>query len=268
MGDGDEPLTTRVCKFKFTQFDAKTEEWRYYIQRFELELTLQNITGTDGESVAAKRNLLLKWVGPDLYRLVVDHFHPTALNVITYDQLITFLNGYYKPTTNYLAERAKFGKCYRKPEQTITQYLSDLRSLAIGCKFGGTLEERLRDQFLLGLQNPTMQEELFRRHPEDDALLAVIEADALLLESAYNQRKQFELGKQQALDGASASVAKVQRQQPKKSATKNTGAAKGQFKDDKLTCTLDSTKQCLRCGGQRHTKDQKCPAQHSTCRAC
>lgn len=36
-------IMSAVANFKFTQFELKAEEWRYYKQRFELEVTVQGI---------------------------------------------------------------------------------------------------------------------------------------------------------------------------------------------------------------------------------
>jgi hypothetical protein len=40
---GQRALTDRVRRFQFTPFDAKIEEWRYYIRRFERELLLNEL---------------------------------------------------------------------------------------------------------------------------------------------------------------------------------------------------------------------------------
>ena len=184
----DDDLPVRVSKYKFTQIDSKTEPWKYYFQRYEFQLDIQNIKHTDAAVLAAaKRNLLLNFIGPDVYRLTVDHFSPTKVTDVTYDNVVNFLNKCYKPACNYLSERTKFGKIHRKTEQSIAQYLSELRCAATECKFGATLNEQLRDQFLSGLNSPNMQEELFCKHPEDSATLADIKTNALLLEAAYQQ---------------------------------------------------------------------------------
>ena len=84
-----------------------------------------------------------------------------------------------------------------------------------------------------------------------------IVTDALTLEAAYIQRKKLETVKQPTTD--SASVAKIQKL-PKN--IRQTTATKAEPNSNKHT-SLDSSKQCLRCGAQRHAKDQKCPAANS-----
>lgn len=118
-----EDLLQKVGRFKFPTFDPKAEEWRYWIRRFDMELELQGLTaqhGNDNTYKAARRNLILKSIGPELYRLVVDHFEPTPIGQKFYSDVKEFLNGYFKPSTNYLLERMKFGQCFRKSDQTVS----------------------------------------------------------------------------------------------------------------------------------------------------
>jgi hypothetical protein len=118
-----------------------------------------------------KRNLLLKWIGPEIYRLVLDHFDPIPALQRSYTDIVSFLQTFYKSTINYLAVRINFGHSHCNTLQTVSQFLNLLRSLAIPCKFGNTLEERLRDKFLLGSGSWQMQEDLFRNRPEDNTIL-------------------------------------------------------------------------------------------------
>ena len=49
-----DDMQSRVSSFKFSQFDPKAEEWRYYIQRFDMELELQQLNGNDPNAQAAR----------------------------------------------------------------------------------------------------------------------------------------------------------------------------------------------------------------------
>ena len=239
----------------------------------ELQLDIQNIKHTEAAILAAaKRNLMLNFIGPDVYRLTVDHFSPMKVTDVTYDNVVNFLNKFYTPTCNYLFKRMKFGKIHRKTEQSIAQYLSELRSAATECKLGATLNEQLRDQFFLGLNSPNMQEELFRKHPEDGATLADIETDALLLEAAYQQQKNFEASNSKSAFDAAGTVAKVNSKPMPKGQSKGK-SAKSPVKggnDSKLSqpVIVDALMQCTRCGKDKHAKGTTCPALNSNCRFC
>lgn len=174
-GKSDHDTRTRMAAFKFNEFDSGKEPWRYYIQRFELETLIQNL-----DLPETKRNLLLKCIGAANYRMVVDHFDPTPILQVSFKSIKEFLDSFFKPPTSLLQERIRFGECKQKPEQSVAQFVNDLRSAAINCAFGATLDERLRDQFLIGLQNPAMLEEIFTQHPGEKLNLQMWSTQLLL----------------------------------------------------------------------------------------
>jgi hypothetical protein len=68
-------LTDRVRRFQFTPFDAKIEEWRYYIRRFKRELSLNELLAGAATELY-RRDLLISRVGHDAFKVLVDHFQP------------------------------------------------------------------------------------------------------------------------------------------------------------------------------------------------
>ena len=167
-------MVSAISKFKFPEYDKSKEPWKYYIQRFELNTTLQSLTDAQ-----VRRNLLLNVIGAESYRIILDHFDPEPILEVYYDYIRKFLDGYYKPTTGVLSERIRFGKLVRQPSHTVTQFLNELRAIATLCKFGRALDEGLRDQFLIGLQNHPMVEEILKQCPDENSTLAEIEERAL-----------------------------------------------------------------------------------------
>ena len=93
-------------KFCFERFDSSTEEWEYYIQRFETELQLHNLLEGD-ESAAARKSLLLSKVGPAAFKVLVDHFRPEVVKLVntkSYDELKGTLGRQFKKDTCIIAE--------------------------------------------------------------------------------------------------------------------------------------------------------------------
>ena len=81
-------LTERVRRFQFDRFDPHGQEWQYYIQRFETELAIHKLM--DGaDAMPSRRNLLLSRKGPEVFKVVVDHFRHAMVNDETYDDLNT-----------------------------------------------------------------------------------------------------------------------------------------------------------------------------------
>ena len=59
-----------------------------------------------------------------------------------------------------IAERFRFHKRDQKEGESITVYVEELRKLTEHCKFGGTLNNALRDRHLCGIKNENKQKKL------------------------------------------------------------------------------------------------------------
>lgn len=176
-----------LSKFSFAEFSPAKDDIRYYFRRFELELRVFGITkDTD------KRDLLLRCIGSHLFKLVNDNFDPTPPDEKGYNDIKTFFEQYFKPSTNIHAERTKFSQRFRHNGESISEFVSSLRTLAVNCKFKNTLDERLRDQLILGINDSHIQEHLFREHSEESATFNDVEKSALNYESALLNRETIE----------------------------------------------------------------------------
>jgi hypothetical protein len=84
-----------------------------------------------------------------------------------------------------------FAQRHHEEGETVTQFINLLRSLAVNCDFGASMEERLRDQLVIGINNDAWQKEVFRLHPTNASKLAQVEATALVLEQASVQQQRL-----------------------------------------------------------------------------
>lgn len=89
------------------------------------------------------KNLLLSKVGPEAFRILVDHYCPEAVTTKTYEQLKDTLQRHYEAGICILAERVTFASRYRKEGETVAQFLIALHAIAGNCGFGPSLDERL-----------------------------------------------------------------------------------------------------------------------------
>ena len=176
----------RVRRFQFDRFDSQAEEWSYYIRRFEMELSIHELR-EDDVIMTSRRDLLLSRIGPEAFKVVVDHFRPEEIGTHTYDQVKDVLHRYYAKNVCIMAERVAFTHRHRRDGETVTQFVNSLRSMAGDCDFGASLAERLRDQLVIGINNDYWQKELSRLHPTNASTLANVEASALILEKASIQ---------------------------------------------------------------------------------
>ena len=250
------PIQDAVHKFRFERFDSSTEEWEYYIQRFETELQLHNLLEGD-ESAAARRSLLLSKVGPAAFKVLVDHFRPEAVNTKSYNELKGTLGRQFKKDTCIIAERVKFTLRHRKEGETVTQFIIALRAIAGSCAFGASLNERLRDQLVIGISNDSWQQELFRTHTTNDATLQQVETTALILEQAATQQQRI----REMARGEQPTETNT-----RKVTTRLRGKQEKHIKQSVLE--LKKGSDCLKCGRRKHSRGEHCPAEGSSCRAC
>ncbi len=251
----------RVRRFQFDRFDPHVEEWTYYIRRFEAELTVFELRGDD--TMEHRRNLLLSRVGPEAFRILVDHFRPAEVDAQTYDNLKQVLHSFYAKNICITAERVVFSQRHRKEGESVTQFLNSLRSLAGNCDFGVSLAERLRDQLVIGIGNDAWQKELFRLHPTNAATLAEVEATVIVLEQASLQQQRLH----SLTKGKSAAAAGIAKVAPSTSSSKHRQPRQQQQPQQQPRLLLRG-KHYFKSGNRPHEQQDTCPAEAITCSAC
>ncbi len=70
------------------------------------------------------------------------------------------LTDHFNPTPSETVQRFKFHSRFRKPTESVAEFVSELRSLAKFCNFGTSLNEMLRDRLVCGIQNSHIQKRL------------------------------------------------------------------------------------------------------------
>ena len=70
----------------------------------------------------------------------------------TLQQCIDALRGHYCPKPLVIVERFRFMKRVQLEAETIQLYNAELKHLSSTCEFGANLEERLRDQLVVGIR--------------------------------------------------------------------------------------------------------------------
>jgi hypothetical protein len=294
-------ILDRIASFKFETFTPNKDNWKYYLQRFELEMSLLQLNVP--ALASSRRDLLLRAVGSELYRIVSDHFDPLPVTEISYEELTSFLTTYNTKPVSYIIARCEFGNCKRDRDMSVSEFLAKLRSLAPDCRFGSSLDERLRDQFLIGLNNPSMLERISEMHRSPTDKLADVVATALNVEAAQNQRAAFETNQSSvpAVPSTNSNqVNQVRSSQPRKSNNSNkkpTNKSNNNFVGNSSSSNnqrnassnnsnnsnqtfssntsknvnqslLNPSQHCLRCAGNRHAKASDCKATNAECRLC
>lgn len=75
------------------------------------------------------------------------------LSEVNFDTCNVYLNSVYGNQDSKLASRVRLQFIVQHESQLVDDYLADLRHSSINCGFGDQLENRLEDQFVVGLRS-------------------------------------------------------------------------------------------------------------------
>ena len=73
---------------------------------------------------------------------------------------MSLLTTHLNPQPSEIVQRWKFNSRNRKPEESIIEYVADLRKLAQDCNYGDTLTVMLRDRLVCGVNDDKIQRSL------------------------------------------------------------------------------------------------------------
>ncbi|KAL7825671.1 hypothetical protein SRHO_G00334090 [Serrasalmus rhombeus] len=79
---------------------------------------------------------------------------------MSFDDLVAKLQDHYEPKNNVIVERFKFQSCTRSCDESVNSLVARLKHQAARCEFAATLEERLRDQLVWGINSEQLQKRL------------------------------------------------------------------------------------------------------------
>lgn len=96
-----------------------------------------------------------------MYKVLHSLTQPKKVTEYKYDELITKLETHFAPKRNVIAESFKFYKREQKQGETIAEYIVELKTMAQSCEFSNFLDRALRDRFICGVSNESIQRRLF-----------------------------------------------------------------------------------------------------------
>ena len=138
---------------KLSEFDSSEELVSSYIERAQLFFEANNI---DDKKVA----IFLSSVGAKTYTLVRNLVAPKLPKELEFDEIVTILMQHFEPKPLVIAERYHFHCRQQAPGELVGEFVVELRHLSTHCKFGGYLDEALRDRFVCGLRNESIVKKL------------------------------------------------------------------------------------------------------------
>eukprot|EP00118_Oscarella_pearsei_P016739 m.161990 g.161990 ORF g.161990 m.161990 type:complete len:154 (+) comp38826_c0_seq3:840-1301(+) len=93
-------------------------------------------------------------LGPITYDKLRDLVAPNPPKEMKLDDLMAALKNHFSPKPLVIAERFEFYKRQQRAGESAADFLVALRRLATHCEFGATLDDHLRDMFVVVFVDP------------------------------------------------------------------------------------------------------------------
>jgi len=234
---------------KIQEFSPETERFSAYLERVELFFAANDVPAEK------KVPVFLSVVGGATYGVLRNLLAPANPKDKTFEEITTALQAHFEPKTLVIAERFHFHRRNQAPEESVNDYVAELRRLATNCAFGAYLEEALRDRLVCGLRNESVQKRLLA---EADLTLARAVQIAQGMEAAHKNAQSFK--------GRDLPVGRVERQ-PRIRGQRGRSSDSGFISTDKQGNSAAAGKPCHRCGKTGHGQHE-CGFKHATCYKC
>ena len=228
--------------------------WRAWVEEFEPFVEFKglfnyaddNVNGIDNSDMRRQRRAALLFYGGPRVRQIFKDL-PNKGNDDNYDAAITALNRYFTVTPNRIFQRHMFRKAVQNQSETVAQYVSRLRTMAIGCEYTN-VDSEITDQVVCSCLSDSLRQKCLRKG-------ATLNLERLLTYAATDEAVE-----QQNREITGASSSSVNRVGKGSRPNKTSG---GKPKHD------SKSNECYRCGSTEHYgSNPKCPAKGKECRKC
>ncbi len=222
-------------------FDEKTQSWEEYC-----EILDNFFEANDIDNAEKQRAILLSVVGSKIYSLIQNLLSPDKPKSKSYAQLVYLLKKHFNPKPSEIVQRFKFDSRSRRPDETVTDFVAELRKLVQDCNYGETLQQMLRDRLVCGVNDERIQRRLLsEQNLTFDTALKI----ALSLEAADKNAQDLRN------NNAAAACHKV------------CSKADGRVSCDEGMQASAASKSCFRCKGTNHSAPD-CRFKTAKCHSC
>ena len=259
----------------FEEFKSAIETISQWIDRLENHLELQEVT-----TEAKKKSAILAFVGAEAYGRLNDRAKPQkSAKDLSYDEITKTLKLIFEPKKNKYSERSNFRRIRQQSGESFSEYENRLRHGAIHCKFAdGQLEERLIEQFIEGLSNRQVVQNLLMK-AESDENFKTLEYVSNLAATILMVQKASASSSGSTPAAEEIVIHKLHAGFKKRTQKYTTKASQNSSSNPQQSSTKDSAKptsrrfptkpgsKCYRCGGQNHMANA-CRFISATCNGC
>ena len=232
------------------EFSSQKETFRQYVERMQMFFIANDIVEPEGADQAEargkvklrKKAIFLAEIGAEHYTTLSNLLAPEKPADKALDEIIAVLEKHYNPTPLEITESFHFGTRNQQQGESVSEYIVALKKLSIHCNYGEFLTRALRDRFVCGLNDTSIQNKL-------------LNASDLTFQKACEMANAMEMAGKQAKDLRSnaGAVQHVSRASVKSQGRPTAARSK-------------SREKCHRCGGAH--SPETCVHKTSTCNKC
>src|SRR5277367_2683252 len=256
---------------KIEPFDTSLESWTIFEMRLKAQFKAQN---TKDEN---KGYNLLSNLGREAFATLVSLIAPDDPIEKSYSDLAKAMKAHYNPAPNQHAERYRFAQRTMKPGETISDFLTDLRKIAINCKYTN-LDEQLKDKLIASIKDKATLDRLLATKEDELTYQKAVEI-ALSMETAAKDIKvmisdqppmQADIHKMNSRPASQPNFHPRNNSYNSNAANShsrpNTSSTPRQPHSAKPNYSTGPT--CHYCGYPGHAERNKCPARYAVCHNC
>lgn len=127
-----------------------SDDWTMYSERLGMHFIANGVPDDKKSAV------LLTSISSDVYKLLRGLCFPKKPTEETFAKLGELLSSHFKSQVCIFRERMSFYEAKQRSDESVTDWLSRLKQMAIHCGFGTILNNVLRDKFITGLAKGPM----------------------------------------------------------------------------------------------------------------
>ncbi|CAC5376393.1 unnamed protein product [Mytilus coruscus] len=155
MGDEAAPIIIPTNYGRIDEFDDNSEDWIEYTERLNHYFIANNI-----ESMEKKRAIFLSACGKKTYKLMRNLNAPQKPGKKSYDDIVKLVTDHQNPKPSSIVQRCIFNSRSRQPNESVSQFVAELRQISEHCDYKATLDDMLRDRLVCGIKEDRIQRRL------------------------------------------------------------------------------------------------------------
>lgn len=242
-----------VGQFTYGDQSTRGARWTIWLERFRLQCKQNKAEEEDD-----KKSLFLLLLGQEAFALYTAKKKPDGTDKI--EEIIAFMTKEFVTQKSEYTEVLTFRQANRRDGESVNEYASRLRCLALDCGYGASVEKEIERQFVMGCRMPEVQAKCARTNGLD-----------------LNKVLEYAVGYERNIQNLTALQAPMERRGDRESIIHYTaqkpssgGRSEGyrSHNQSRVNGTNNRERDCGYCGREAHLDRSRCPARNVECRKC